>query len=124
MVDLLTLAVLATQGEHFDGLSAQQALTASLTAEGLLFAAYSVAFALATNKRNGGRSIFFSQAWLGWLILIALLLAASSGVGAWVDLNSGEWPDTRTQKVQSYGLLSVLVAQPVLVLIINLEARR
>lgn len=117
MVDVLSaLGALGTSTVASPGLTPQQALTTSLTAESLMFAAFGVSYSLATTPRDGGRSIFFSRAWLGWAVVLVLVAVAASGVTAWHATFAGDWPNDTGEYIRTYGLLIAIVSQPVFAL--------
>jgi hypothetical protein len=104
------------------GLSPQEGFIDALTIEGLLFVAFSMAFALASGK-EGGRHPFFTQAWFGWLVVAAIGVVAASATASWWRLygnlpRHGVYP-----LLHAYGLLFGVVVQPLFAAIINLAAR-
>jgi hypothetical protein len=106
------------------GLTPQQALTTSLTAESLLFAAFGVSYSLATTTIDKGRSAFFTKAWFGWLIVGVIAAIAASGVSAWHAVFDRDWPNDTGEYIRTYGLLAAIVMQPIFAAIINWEARK
>lgn len=106
------------------GLPARQALTTSLTVEGLLFAAFGVSYNLATTAKDGGRHPFFSKAWFGWLIVLVLAAVAASAGSAWYATFEPDWPNTNGENIRAFGLLAGIVMQPIFAAIINWQARK
>jgi hypothetical protein len=107
------------------GLSSTDALTTALTVEGLLLAAFGVSYSIATTPTRGGRSIFHTRAWFGWLIVATIAAVAISGAAAWWHLYGADpWPKHWNARLQIYGLALGIVLQPVFAAIINWEARK
>jgi hypothetical protein len=95
-------------------------LTALLTTEGLLFTALSFAMALAGSSQFGPKTIV--KPWKFAMGSTALLtVVAVTAVLAWADLFGGHsWPGSLSGKLEALGLLSAIVAQPVISLIVSL----
>ena len=103
-------------------LTPSDALIAALTVEGLLFAAFSFAWTLAQESAKG-RHPFFTQAWFGWIVVgIIAAVAAAAGAGWW-GIYSPVWPHDTLTWIESVGLASGIVAQPIFAAIINLQAK-
>jgi len=124
LLPVLAQAANATQAASEVGLQPDQALTTALTVEGLLFAAFSVSYNLATTRKDGGRSIFVTKAWFGWLIVIVLVAVAASAWSAWCATFPPEARDTDGEKIRAYGLFVGIVAQPIFAAIINWQAKK
>lgn len=114
----------AAQAANDVGLPPRQALTTSLTVEGLLFAAFGVSYNIATTAKAGGRHPFFGKAWFGWLIVLVILAVAASAGAAWYASFEPDWPNTLNEKVRAYGLLAGIVTQPFFAAVINWQARK
>jgi hypothetical protein len=114
----------AAQAASEIGLPPRQALTTSLTVEGLLFAAFSVSYNLATTAKDGGRHPFFARAWFGWLIVLVLLAVAASAASAWYATFKPDWPKSFGEQVRAFGLAAGIAAQPLFAAVINWQARK
>jgi hypothetical protein len=124
MFDVLSaVASLAATTAAPSGLTPQQALTTSLTAESLLFAAFGVSYSLATTPRAGGRPVFFARGWFGGIIVAVLFVVAASGVSAWHATFARDWPNDGGEYIRTWGLFVAIVSQPFLAAAINWQAR-
>lgn len=114
------LTLIATASTTFE---AKDVLTNALTAEGGIFVAFSLAFAL-TAPSAKGRHPFFAQAWFGWLVVLAIAVVALSAAAAWWDLYAHSFPASKSGRVQAIGLLTGIAVQPIFAACINWQAKR
>jgi hypothetical protein len=104
-------------------LSPAEALTATLTMEGLLFAAFSVGYKL-TGVTRRGRSTFFTQARFGWCIVGVIALVAAGAGASWWEIFGSGWPENLGSLLLGAGLAVGIVAQPILAGVINHQSRK
>jgi hypothetical protein len=107
------------------GLSASDGMIASLTMEGLLFAAFSIGYALSGPTREG-RSRFYTQGWFGWCIVAVIALVAAGAAACWWEVfGSGTgWPGDTGEALLGLGLGAGIATQPIFAGVINHEAKR
>jgi hypothetical protein len=100
--------------------SKSDVLIALLTAEGLIFAALSIASAIA------GAAALRAPTWgPGWLLSViasvVLVLVAAAAIFAWADLFTGSgWSKSIDRHVEAIGLLLAIVAQPIIAVYISI----
>lgn len=104
-------------------LSPAESLTATLTMEGLLFAAFSVGYKL-TGVTRRGRSTFFTQARFGWCIVAVIALVAAGAGASWWDIFGSNWPENLGSLLLGIGLAVGIVAQPIFAGVINHQSRK
>lgn len=119
LVTSLLSAVPGTGGT-FD---AKDALSNALTAEGLIFVAFSLAFSLA-QPSDRGRHPFFAQAWFGWVVVLAILGVALSAAESWWTIYGDQFPSGTQARIQAVGLALGIAVQPLFAALINWQARR
>jgi hypothetical protein len=86
-------------------------LSMSLSAEGLLFAAFSVALAIAGT--TGLASRYRQEARrLGLFGAVALTLVAAGAAAAWYELFAARWNTTIAQHILAVGLAVAIVSPP------------
>jgi hypothetical protein len=92
--------------------SASQSLTALLTTESLLFAAFNVGVGLsapiAAGRNISRRGVFL----LAVFALVALGLVASAGVLAWWQVFIDHWPASSLRRLEAVGIFVGLIVQP------------
>jgi hypothetical protein len=98
-------------------------LTTALTVEGLLFAAFSVSYALA-QASDRGRHPFFAQGGFSFWIAATIAVVAVSAGAAWWATFEPDWPDGCNEKLRAGGLAIGIVSQPVFAAIIAWQARK
>jgi len=124
MIEEVVSPVLANaiQAGRETGFAPQQALTASLTAEGLLFAAFSLSYNL-VQPREGGRHWFFAQGWFALCIAAAVAAAALSAGASWWATFEPDWPDGANEAMRAGGVAAAIVLQPIFAFVIAWQAR-
>lgn len=95
-------------------------LTATITMEGLLFAAFAVGSKL-TETVDGGRHVFFAMGWFGWTIVGVLYCLAAAAAVSWVEVFGVGWPSSPGELILSLGLAVGIVGQPAFASVINVE---
>jgi hypothetical protein len=121
MFDLIGIAALHTAKSvpaEAQGLTPQEALIATLTMEGLLFAAFAVGYNL-TGVTREGRSRFFTEGWFGWCIVAVISLVAAAAASSWWELFGSGWPADFGELLLGLGLAFGIVTQPLFAALIN-----
>lgn len=104
-------------------LSPAEALTAAITMEGLLFAAFSVGTKL-TEVTEEGRSVFFTQARFGWCVVAVIALVAIAAGASWWEVFGAECPADFGDLLLAIGLALGIVTQPIFAAVINFESKK
>lgn len=128
MLDLIDIAILATthsrhSSEATHALTPSEGLTAALTMEGLLFAAFSVGYNL-TGPTREGRSRFYTQAGFGWCIVAVICLVAAAAAASWWELFGSGWPTDPGEALLGIGLAVGIVGQPIFAAVINHQSKK
>ena len=119
MLDAISITILGTPLTlATQTLAPADSLTASITMEGLLFAAFAVGSKL-TEEKEGGRHAFFAQGRFGLCIVVVLFVIAAAAATSWVEVFGIGWPSSFGEALLSLGLAVGIVAQPVFAAIIN-----
>lgn len=104
------------------GLDPQQSLTLALTAESLMFAAFSVSYNLA-QPTDEGRHPFFAQGIFSFVIAGAITAAAISAGASWYAVFEPDWPSGINEWLRAGGVGIAIVLQPVFAFVIAVAAR-
>ena len=94
-------------------ISVGDSLAASITVEGLIFAAFSLSYGL-TQAVEGGRHPFFAQGWFGWCVVGIIGVVAAAAFGSWWGAFASPWPSNWSGKVTAVGLLVGIISQPII----------
>lgn len=104
-------------------LTPADSLTASITMEGLLFAAFAVGSKL-TEWVDGGRHTFFALGRFGWTIVGVIYFVAAAAAVSWVEVFGVGWPASPGEFLLGLGLSIGILAQPVFATVINYQLSR
>lgn len=99
-------------------LTPAESLTATITMEGLLFAAFSVGTKL-TETTKKGRHPFFTLGWFGWCVVGVLYFLAMAAAVSWVEVFGVGWPASPGEFLLALGLAIGIVGQPIFATVIN-----
>ena len=119
---VLAQGVIAAQSANEVGLPPRESLTLSLTAESLLFAAFTVSFNMAQPTKKG-RHPFFAQGVFSFVIVAAITAVAVAAGAAWWATFEPNWPTGINQWLRAGGVAVPIVLQPFLALAIAIQAR-
>jgi hypothetical protein len=100
-------------------LAPAESLTATLTMEGLLFAAFAVGTKL-TEPTKKGRNPFFVLGWFGYCVVGALFFIAAAAV-SWVEVFGVGGPSSPGEFLLALGLAVGIVLQPIFATVINYQ---
>lgn len=103
------------------GLPPRPALTALLTTESLIFAAFAITVTLALPSETG-RSVFFTKGWFGGVVVLILTVIAVAGMHALYATLEPQPPEGWNAWVRTVGLGVGICAQPLLALPITIAA--
>jgi len=93
-----------------------------LTIEGLIFAAFAFAVRF-SEPSTKGRNAFFSQAWFGWLFVLAIAAAAlSAGASWWAAYEPASLSGVNAW-LRAGGVVPGIVGPPLFASVINWQAR-
>ncbi len=101
-------------------ISPADSLTATITMEGLLFAAFSVGSKL-TEPTKKGRNPFFVLGWFGFCVVGAVYFVAAAAAVSWVEVFGIGWPSSVGELLLALGLALGIVLQPVFATVINYQ---
>lgn len=101
----------------------RQTLTLALTAESLLFAAFSVSYNLA-QPTDEGRSPFYAQGYFSFVIVLAISAVAISAGASWYSLFEPDPPNGWNEWLRAGGLAVPIVSQPFFAFAIAIQARK
>jgi hypothetical protein len=104
------------------GMTPQQSLTLSLTAESLMFAAFAVSYNLA-QPTEGGRHPFYAMGWFAYLIACAIAAAAVSAGASWYAIFQHDWPTGVLSWMRAGGVAGAFILQPFFAAAIAHQAR-
>lgn len=104
------------------GLQPAQSLTLALTAESLMFAAFSVSYNLA-QPTDEGRHPFYAQGIFSYVIVFAIFAAAVSAGASWYAVYEPDWPSGYIEWMRAVGVAIAIALQPFFGLAIANQAR-
>lgn len=99
-------------------LSPADSLTATITMEGLLFAAFSVGTKL-TETSSKGRHPFFARGGFGWAVVGVLYFLAVAAAVSWVEVFGIGSPSSLGEFLLALGLALGIASQPIFATVIN-----
>lgn len=120
---VLAQAANAAHAASQAGLQPQQSLTLALTAESLMFAAFSVSYNLA-QPTDEGRHPFYAQGIFSYVIVFAIAAAAVSAGASWYAVFEPDWPSGFNEWTRALGVAIAIVLQPFFGLAIANQARK
>lgn len=120
---LTFVAVRPEPPEVSEAISTAEALSISITMEGLLFAAFAVGNKL-TEPSGEGRSPFYTQGWFGWCIVAAIGFIAVGAGATWWEQFGHDWPPSVSRFLLGIGLAIGIVSQPIFAAAINRESKK
>jgi hypothetical protein len=95
-------------------------LTATITMEGLLFAAFSVGTRL-TESTKKGRNPFFVLGWFGFCVVGAIYFVAAAAAVSWIEVFGIGGPSSLGEVLLALGLALGIVLQPIFATVINYQ---
>jgi hypothetical protein len=101
-------------------LTPAESLTATITMEGLLFAAFAVGTKL-TEPTKRGRNPIFVLGWFGYSVVGALYLIAAAAAVGWIEVFGVGAPSSPGEFLLALGLAIGIVSQPIFATVINYQ---